>query len=72
MNDALPLRLDAVTICLHGAILIGPLDAIVSPGECLTLMGPSGCGKSTLLNFLAGTLPAAFEASGSVGVGEST
>ena len=70
MNAPQALRLEAVSIRLHGRTLIGPLDAIVAPGECLTLMGPSGCGKSTLLNYLAGTLPAIFEASGRVAVGE--
>ncbi|KQP23096.1 ATP-binding cassette domain-containing protein [Pseudorhodoferax sp. Leaf267] len=63
------LHLQGVTVALHGQRLIGPLDAVVAPGECLTLMGPSGCGKSSLLNYLAGTLPAVFAASGSVRVG---
>ena len=70
MNAPEALRLEAVLIRLHGRTLIGPLDASVAPGECLTLMGPSGCGKSTLLNYLAGTLPTIFEASGRVAVGE--
>jgi putative thiamine transport system ATP-binding protein len=60
------LHLSAVRIALHGRVLIGPLDATVAPGECLTLMGPSGCGKSSLLNFLAGTLDPVFDASGQV------
>jgi putative thiamine transport system ATP-binding protein len=71
MNAPQALRLEAVSIRLHGRPLIGPLDVIVAPGECLTLMGPSGCGKSTLLNYLAGTLPTIFEASGRVAVGEA-
>ena len=71
MNAPQALRLEAVSIRLHGRSLIGPLDAVVAPGECLTLMGPSGCGKSTLLNFLAGTLPPIFDASGRVTVGET-
>ena len=70
MNAPQALRLEAVSIRLHGRILVGPLDAVIAPGECLTLMGPSGCGKSTLLNYLAGTLPTVFEAGGRVGVGE--
>ena len=70
MNSPQSLRLEAVSIRLHGRIIVGPLDALIAPGECLTLMGPSGCGKSTLLNLLAGTLPTVFEASGRVGVGE--
>ena len=70
MNAPQALRLEAVAIRLGGRVLIAPLDAVIAPGECLTLMGPSGCGKSTLLNFVAGTLPAVFEASGRVGVGD--
>ena len=66
---AQPLVLEAVTLHLGGRLLMGPLDAQIAPGECLSVMGPSGCGKSTLLNYLAGTLPAAFEASGRVLVG---
>ena len=69
MNTPQALRLEAVSIRLHSRTLIGPLDAVIAPGECLTLMGPSGCGKSTLLNYLAGTLPTVFEAEGRVGVG---
>ena len=61
-----PLVLEAVTLNLGGRRLLGPLHARIAPGECLSVMGPSGCGKSTLLNYLAGTLPAAFEASGRV------
>ena len=70
MSAPQALRLEAVTIRLASRTLIAPLDAVIAPGECLTLMGPSGCGKSTLLNYLAGTLPTAFEASGRVHVGE--
>ncbi|MBU1361875.1 MAG: ATP-binding cassette domain-containing protein [Gammaproteobacteria bacterium] len=66
----LPLRLEGVSVRLHGAALIDAFDATVAPGECLTLMGPSGCGKSTLLNYLAGTLPPVFEGSGRVTVGD--
>lgn len=66
----LPLRLEGVSVRLHGAALIDAFDATVAPGECLTLMGPSGCGKSTLLNYLAGTLPPVFEGSGRVAVGD--
>lgn len=70
MSAPQALRLEAVSIRLHGRALIAPLDAVIVPGGCLTLMGPSGCGKSTLLNYLAGTLPTAFEASGRVIVGD--
>ena len=63
------LRLHRVRIALAGRILLGPLDALIAPGECLTVMGPSGCGKSTLLAFLAGTIDPIFEADGSVCIG---
>ena len=66
-----PLVLEAVTLHLGGRLLMGPLNAQIAPGECLSVMGPSGCGKSTLLNYLAGTLPAAFQASGGVRVGST-
>ena len=66
----LPLHLDNVQILLGNRRLLGPIDAQVAPGECLTVMGPSGCGKSTLLAFLAGTLDPAFGASGRVCLSE--
>lgn len=71
MSSPQTLRLEGVSIRLGVRTLIAPLDALVEPGESLTLMGPSGCGKSTLLNYLAGTLPAAFAAGGRVSVGEA-
>jgi len=42
------------------------LDADLKGGEILTVMGPSGSGKSTLLAYIAGFLPSAFHASGSI------
>ena len=52
-----PLVLEAVTLHLGGRRLLGPLDARIAPGECLSVMGPSGCGKSTLLRGLSGQQP---------------
>jgi len=66
----LPLRLEGVRIELAQRELVPPLDLAIAPGECVTVMGPSGCGKSTLLAMIAGTLDAAFRASGRVRVGE--
>ena len=63
------LRLHGVSIDLGDKLLLGPLDATVAAGECLTVMGPSGCGKSTLLAFLAGTLDPVFQARGRVTIG---
>lgn len=42
------------------------LNEQVKGGEILTIMGPSGSGKSSLLNWLTGTLPSGFNASGEV------
>ncbi|MGE6811932.1 ATP-binding cassette domain-containing protein [Pseudoalteromonas nigrifaciens] len=42
------------------------LNEQVNGGEILTIMGPSGSGKSSLLNWLTGTLPSGFKASGEV------
>lgn len=63
MTDAL--RLDRVAIRLGRRTLID-LDAIIPPGEVLTVAGPSGSGKSTLLDFVAGFLDPAFTATGRV------
>ncbi len=64
------LRLDAVSIALGSRLLVPPLDLVIAPGECVTVMGPSGSGKSTLLAYLCGALDPAFTASGRVFVGE--
>jgi putative thiamine transport system ATP-binding protein len=54
-----------VSIRLGGEPLVS-LDAVIAPGEALTLMGPSGAGKSTLLAFVAGFLGRDFEATGRI------
>ncbi|WP_409425720.1 ATP-binding cassette domain-containing protein [Pseudoalteromonas sp. RW-H-Ap-1] len=46
--------------------LLLSLNEQVKGGEILTIMGPSGSGKSSLLNWLTGTLPSGFHASGEV------
>jgi putative thiamine transport system ATP-binding protein len=63
------LQLDGVSLSLAGKTLLGPLSALVQPGQCLTVMGPSGCGKSSLLAYLAGTLADVFNAHGQVRLG---
>ncbi len=64
------LRLECVAIDLGARALIPPLDLGIAAGECVTVMGPSGCGKSTLLALVAGTLDAAFRATGRVWIGD--
>lgn len=64
------LRLEGITVRLGGAMLVS-LDAVVSPGEVLTVMGPSGSGKSTLLSYIAGHLDPAFQAEGRAMLGET-
>ncbi|MGO3424095.1 MAG: ATP-binding cassette domain-containing protein [Pseudoalteromonas distincta] len=46
--------------------LLLSLNEQVNGGEILTIMGPSGSGKSSLLNWLTGTLPSGFKATGEV------
>lgn len=65
MNAMRDLQLRAVRLSLGGRVLL-ELDASVNAGEVLTIMGPSGSGKSSLLAFVAGFLPSAFTATGTV------
>lgn len=60
------LRLEAITIGIKGKRLFERFDLTVRLGEITTLMGPSGSGKSSLLNYICGTLPPGFEASGPI------
>lgn len=60
------LTITDVSIYLTDKPLLSALSFSVNEGEVLSIMGPSGCGKSTLLNFLCGTLPATFRATGEV------
>lgn len=66
MRPEAPLELRDVTLALPGRVLVDRLTVSVAPGESVTVMGPSGCGKSSLLGYVAGTLDAAFDASGTV------
>ena len=59
------LRLENVRLSLAGETLLS-LDAVIAPGEVLTIMGPSGSGKSSLLAFAAGFLDPAFKAEGRI------
>jgi putative thiamine transport system ATP-binding protein len=60
------LKLERVRIALGNIVLVPPLDFAVAAGERVAVMGPSGCGKSTLLAYIAGTMDAAFIATGRV------
>ena len=64
------LVLSGVRISLRHRPLFAPLNLTVHAGEVVTVMGPSGCGKTTLLGYICGTLPPAFQAEGSVRLGE--
>lgn len=59
------LHLDNIRISKDGRELI-TIDQTVFAGEVLSVMGPSGAGKSTLLNYIIGTLPSDFTATGAV------
>jgi putative thiamine transport system ATP-binding protein len=64
------LRLEGVTLRLHGRVLAGPVDAVVAPGAVLAITGPSGCGKSSLLLALAGLADAPLHATGALWWGD--
>jgi putative thiamine transport system ATP-binding protein len=59
------LKLREIRIRLDGEMLVS-LDAVIAPGETLSVMGPSGIGKSTLLAFVAGFLGRDFSAEGRI------
>lgn len=65
MNSTLipSLHISNLHLSRHNQSLLS-LDEVINGGEILTIMGPSGSGKSTLLNWLAGMLPAGFDATG--------
>ncbi|MCF6303732.1 MAG: ATP-binding cassette domain-containing protein [Devosiaceae bacterium] len=67
MNDQAitGLQLDNVEI-FKGTVRLLGMDAIIAPGQILTLMGPSGSGKSTLINAIAGFLPSSFSCTGTI------
>lgn len=64
-----PLILVGIRLALGPTILIPRLDLTIEPGTVATVMGPSGSGKSSLLALVAGLLPPAFTASGSIRLG---
>jgi putative ABC transport system ATP-binding protein len=56
--DAVPLKLDAVTLTLPSAAgpveILRGIDFTVRPGETVAVVGPSGSGKSSLIAVAAG------------------
>jgi len=59
------LQIKKLQLYRKDALLLS-LDEQIAGGEILTIMGPSGSGKSSLLNWLTGTLPHGFTATGDV------
>ena len=59
------LQIKNLQLYRQGKLLLS-LDEQIAGGEILTVMGPSGSGKSSLLNWLTGTLPNGFTATGEV------
>ena len=59
------LQIKNLQLYRQGELLLS-LDEQITGGEILTIMGPSGSGKSSLLNWLTGTLPNGFTATGEV------
>lgn len=59
------LQLENVHIYLNNKTLIN-IDEKINSGEILTVMGRSGVGKSTLLNWITGSLPDSFQATGNI------
>lgn len=59
------LQIKNLQLYRKGELLLS-LDEQIAGGEILTIMGPSGSGKSSLLNWLTGTLPNGFNATGEV------
>jgi putative thiamine transport system ATP-binding protein len=59
------LALEGLAVALDGRSLFA-LDAVVAPGQAVTVMGRSGAGKSTLLAAITGALDPAFRMRGRV------
>ncbi|GAC16566.1 ATP-binding cassette domain-containing protein [Aliiglaciecola lipolytica] len=59
------LQIKNLQLSLQNELLLKLSEDVIG-GEVLTIMGPSGSGKSSLLNWLTGTLPSAFNATGEV------
>jgi phospholipid/cholesterol/gamma-HCH transport system ATP-binding protein len=53
-NDAIGVRIDAVTKKFGASTVLKNVSFDVHPGEIFSIMGPSGSGKSVLLRLIAG------------------
>ena len=54
VEQAMKLRVDAVTKGYPGLAVLDDVAFDVAPGEFVSVIGPSGCGKSTLFDVIAG------------------
>ncbi|MDT9599391.1 heme ABC exporter ATP-binding protein CcmA [Sphingosinicella rhizophila] len=60
MNEAPPLKLEAVACIRGGRLLFEGLDLVLGPGDAAIVTGANGVGKSSLIRLAAGLLrPAA-------------
>src|SRR2546430_2423908 len=58
MNNALPLRIENVTLRYpNGKLALRQLSLSISPGEVVGLVGPNGAAKSSPLNCAVALLP---------------
>ena len=48
------LKMEHVTICYNGEIVVQDINLELNKGEILTLIGPNGAGKTTVFNLLTG------------------
>lgn len=56
MADPL-LSVEHLTVAFGPRLVIGDLNFVVRPGDCLAVIGPNGCGKTVLLKALLRLLP---------------
>ncbi|MCZ6506739.1 MAG: ABC transporter ATP-binding protein [Acidobacteria bacterium] len=48
------LRASALEWRVEDRRIVGPVDLVIEPGECLGIIGPNGAGKTSLLRLMAG------------------
>ena len=57
-NDGVLIRLEGVSKCFDGDIILDHIDLEIKHNEFVTLLGPSGCGKTTTLRIIGGFVDA--------------